>query len=126
MDLSLSVLVVDDLINMRRVLRSILRGIGFKSILEASDGEEALHILANNSIGLIISDWNMPNMSGIEFLKTIRNLDQYKKTPFLMITAEATKDNIIEALTSGVSDYVVKPFQPELVEQKLRTIMKAV
>lgn len=123
MDFSLNVLIVDDLVNMRRLLKNILRGIGFKSIFEAGDGEEALKVLESNDVGLVISDWNMPNMSGLEFLKQLRADDKYSKTPFLMVTAEATRENIIEAISCGVSNYVVKPFQADMVEDKLKSIL---
>lgn len=123
MDVTLKVLMVDDLANMRRLLKNILRGIGFKTIYEACDGKEALDLLETHDVGLIVSDWNMPNMSGIEFLKHVRALEQHKTTPFLMVTAEATKDNIMEAIRCGVSNYVVKPFQADIVEAKLKTIL---
>jgi two-component system chemotaxis response regulator CheY len=124
MDFSLDVLVVDDLVNMRRLMRNILRGIGFKTIYEAEDGKEAIKILENHAIGLIISDWNMPNMSGLEFLRTVRSMDNYKTVPFLMVTAEATKSNIMEAIRSGVSNYVVKPVQADVLESKLKMILE--
>lgn len=124
MDFSLEVLLVDDLANMRRLMKNIVRGIGFKTIHEACDGREALKILEDQNVGLIISDWNMPNMTGIEFLKHIRTLEKFKTTPFLMVTAEATKDNILEAISAGASNYVVKPVQADVVEAKLKQIFR--
>ncbi|WP_459922740.1 response regulator [Desulfatiferula olefinivorans] len=124
MDLTLNVLIVDDLVNMRRVMKNILRGIGFRTIYEAGDGKEALKMLDTHEVGLIVSDWNMPNMSGIEFLKAVRACENHAKTPFLMVTAEATRDNIMEAIRCGVSNYVVKPFQADVVEDKLKSILE--
>lgn len=124
MDVSLKVLIVDDLVNMRRVMKNILRSFGFRTIYEASDGKEALTMLETHEVGLIISDWNMPNMSGIEFLKAVRAQGSHTATPFLMVTAEATRDNIMEAIRCGVSNYVVKPFQADIVEAKLKSILE--
>lgn len=123
MNVSLEVLLVDDLSNMRRLMKNIIKNLGFKTIYEAGDGKEGLVVLNEHDIGLIISDWNMPNMTGIEFLKRVRNLEKHKNTPFLMVTAEATRENIIEAIGAGASNYVVKPVQADIVEAKLRSIL---
>ncbi|MFA6011273.1 MAG: response regulator [Desulfobacteraceae bacterium] len=123
MNVSLEVLLVDDLSNMRRLLKNIIKSLGFKTIHEASDGKEGLAVLDEQDIGLIISDWNMPNMTGIEFLKRIRSSEKHKNTPFLMVTAEATRENIIEAIGAGASNYVVKPVQADVLEAKLRSIL---
>lgn len=123
MDVSLEVLLVDDLSNMRRLMKNIIKNLGFKTIHEAGDGKEGLAVLDARNIGLIISDWNMPNMSGIEFLKRVRSSEKYKSTPFLMVTAEATRENIIDAIGAGASNYVVKPVQADIVEAKLRSIL---
>lgn len=123
MDVSLEVLLVDDLSNMRRLMKNIIKNLGFKTIHEAGDGKEGLAVLDARNIGLIISDWNMPNMSGIEFLKRVRSSEKYKNTPFLMVTAEATRENIIDAIGAGASNYVVKPVQADIVEAKLRSIL---
>lgn len=125
MNFSLEVLVVDDLTNMRRLIKNMLRTMGFKTIHEADDGKDALGVLASQNIGLIISDWNMPNMTGIEFLRHVRGMEKYRSTPFLMVTAEATRDNIIEAISAGVSNYVVKPVQADTFEAKLKLILGA-
>ncbi len=124
MDTSIKVLIVDDFATMRRILKNILKQLGFKNLVEADDGTTAWGILENQSIGLIISDWNMSKMSGIELLKKVRASDTYKKTPFLMVTAEAQKQNIIEAVQAGVSNYVVKPFTAEAIFEKLDKILK--
>lgn len=124
MDTSIKVLIVDDFATMRRILKNILKQIGFKNILEADDGTTALEVLDRQSVDLIISDWNMPKMTGLELLKSVRASDQYKKTPFLMVTAEAQKQNVIEAVQAGVSNYVVKPFTAEAISEKLTKILK--
>ena|SRR6056297_1609433 len=122
MDFSMKVLVVDDFATMRRIMKNILKQIGFTNILEADDGTTALEELHNNSINLIISDWNMPKMTGLELLKTVRNTEELKDIPFLMVTAEAQKQNVIDAVQAGVSNYVVKPFTAEAISEKLNKI----
>ncbi|ACN16794.1 CheY [Desulforapulum autotrophicum HRM2] len=124
MDTSIKILIVDDFATMRRILKNILKQIGFKNILEADDGTTALEVLDRQSVDLIISDWNMPKMTGLELLKSVRASDRYKKTPFLMVTAEAQKQNVIEAVQAGVSNYVVKPFTAEAISEKLTKILK--
>ncbi len=124
MDTSIKVLIVDDFATMRRILKNILKQIGFKNILEADDGTTALDVLDKQLVDLIISDWNMPKMTGLELLKSVRASDRYKKTPFLMVTAEAQKQNVIEAVQAGVSNYVVKPFTAEAISEKLAKILK--
>ena len=124
MDTSIKVLIVDDFATMRRILKNILKQIGFKNILEADDGTTALEVLDRQSVDLIISDWNMPKMTGLELLKSVRASDRYKEIPFLMVTAEAQKQNVIEAVQAGVSNYVVKPFTAEAISEKLTKILK--
>ncbi|MCM2284517.1 MAG: chemotaxis response regulator CheY [Desulfobacula sp.] len=124
MDTSIKVLIVDDFATMRRILKNILKQIGFKNLVEADDGTSAWEILQGQTIDLIISDWNMPKMTGLELLKKVRASDQYKRTPFLMVTAEAQKQNVIEAVQAGVSNYVVKPFTAEAISDKLEKILK--
>ncbi len=122
MDKNMKVLCVDDFATMRRILKNILKQLGFKNILEADDGLTALEVMKSEEIDLIISDWNMPKMNGLDLLKTARGMEQYKKVPFLMVTAEAQKQNVIEAVSAGVSNYVVKPFTAEAIEEKLEKI----
>jgi two-component system chemotaxis response regulator CheY len=122
MDLNMKVMIVDDFATMRRILRNILKQIGFKNIIEADDGKHALKELKKEKVDLIMCDWNMPEMPGIELLKNIRSDDELKEIPFVMVTAEAQKDNIIEAVKSGVSNYVVKPFTAETITEKLSKI----
>ena len=124
MDTSIKVLIVDDFATMRRILKNILKQLGFKNLLEADDGTTAYDILENQDVDLIISDWNMPKMTGLELLKKVRASDQYSKTAFLMVTAEAQKQNVIEAVQAGVSNYVVKPFTAEAISEKLEKILK--
>ncbi|MBF0204283.1 MAG: response regulator [Desulfamplus sp.] len=124
MNTSIKVLIVDDFATMRRILKNILKQIGFKNLLEADDGTTALDVLEKNDIDLVISDWNMPKMTGLELLKSVRASKRYAKVPFLMVTAEAQKQNVIEAVQAGVSNYVVKPFTAEAISEKLKKILK--
>jgi two-component system chemotaxis response regulator CheY len=124
MDTSIKILIVDDFATMRRILKNILKQLGFKNIVEADDGTTAWDVLEGQKIDLIISDWNMPKMTGLEFLKKVRETDAYKGKPFLMVTAEAQKQNVIEAVQAGVSNYVVKPFTAEAISEKLEKILK--
>ena len=122
MDLKMKVLIVDDFATMRRILRNILKQIGFTDIAEADDGNTALKELKKGKYDLILCDWNMPEMPGIDLLKTLKADDQLKDIPFIMVTAEAQKDNIIEAVKTGVSSYIVKPFTAETVSEKLKKV----
>ncbi|MFO7885849.1 MAG: response regulator [Desulfobacteraceae bacterium] len=124
MDTSIKVLIVDDFATMRRILKNILKQIGFKNLLEADDGTTALEVLEKQSVDLVISDWNMPKMTGLELLKILRGDKRYARIPFLMVTAEAQKQNVIEAVQAGVSNYVVKPFTAEAISEKLEKILK--
>ncbi len=118
-----TVLVVDDFPTMRRIVKTLLKQLGFKTFLEAEDGEQGYKVLKENpDIGFVVSDWNMPKMTGLEFLKTLRATDKYKDIPFLMVTAEAEKENIIAAVKSGVSNYIVKPFTAVTLKEKLDKI----
>jgi two-component system chemotaxis response regulator CheY len=122
MDLSMKVLVVDDFATMRRILKNILKQIGFSNIAEADNGKTALAELKKEQFDLILCDWNMPEMSGLELLQKIRSDDELKDTPFVMVTAEAQKDNILEAVKAGVNNYVVKPFTAETIGEKLKKV----
>ena len=123
MDLSINVLIVDDFATMRRILKNILKQIGFTNFIEADDGTTALEVLKKQAVGLIISDWNMPKMTGLELLKEIRASDDLKGIPFLMVTAEAQKKKVIDAVQAGVSNYIVKPFTAEQVSERLEKII---
>ncbi|MFC1821104.1 chemotaxis response regulator CheY [Thermodesulfobacteriota bacterium] len=122
MDKSIKVLVVDDFATMRRIVKGVLKKIGYKSIIEAEDGSQALQELQKESIGLIVSDWNMPNMTGLELLKAVRGDDKLKATPFIMVTAEGQKEHVLEAVKAGVNNYIVKPFTPETFSEKLEKV----
>jgi len=122
MDLNMKVLIVDDFSTMRKIVRNIIKQIGFKNIIEADDGKSAVKELKKGKVDLILCDWNMPEMSGIDLLKTVRSDDELKDIPFVMITAEAQKDNILEAVKEGVSNYIVKPFTAETINEKLTKI----
>ena len=122
MDLNMKVLVVDDFATMRRILKNILKQIGFSNIAEADDGKTALAELKKERFDLVLCDWNMPEMSGIELLQNIRSDDELKDIPFVMVTAEAQKDNILEAVKAGVNNYVVKPFTAETIGEKLKKV----
>jgi two-component system chemotaxis response regulator CheY len=123
-DSKMRILVVDDFPTMRRIVRNILKQIGYENVVEAEDGTVALSILKTEKVDLIISDWNMPQMSGIELLKAVRTTEGLKEIPFLMVTAEGQKENILEAVKNKVSNYIVKPFTPETLLQKLQKIFE--
>lgn len=125
-DKNLRFLVVDDFSTMRRIVRNLLKELGFTNVDEAEDGQVALHKLKTQHFDFIVSDWNMPNMTGIELLKAIRADQQLKPLPFLMITAEAKRENIIEAAMAGASGYIVKPFTAATLEEKLNKIFQAI
>ncbi|HEC67850.1 MAG TPA: response regulator [Candidatus Desulfofervidus auxilii] len=116
------ILVVDDFASMRKIIKGLLKQIGFQNIEEADDGSTALEKLKIREFDLIICDWNMPKVPGIEVLKAVRNDPRLKDLPFLMVTAEAKKDYIIEAVKAGVTQYIVKPFTAETLRKKLEKI----
>lgn len=124
MDLGMTVLVVDDFATMRRIVKGVLKELGFKNIIEAENGKAALSELKKEDVGLVISDWNMPEMTGLELLKAVRAQDQFKTLPFIMVTAEGQKDNVLEAVKAGVTNYIVKPFTPDTLKQKLEAVFK--
>lgn len=122
---NMRILIVDDFPTMRRIVKTLMRQNGFENFIEADDGAKAYEILKQDpTIEFIVSDWNMPNMTGIEFLKTVRADSKFKHLPFLMVTAEAEKENIIEAVKSGVSNYVVKPFTAQTLGEKMAKILE--
>ena len=121
-DTKMKVLVVDDFSTMRRIVKNILRQLGFENIVEADDGETAVRRLESERIDFVVSDWNMPKMSGLELLKWVRSHDEFKDMPFLMVTAEAQKENVLEAVKAKVSNYIVKPFTAETLAEKIDKI----
>jgi two-component system, chemotaxis family, chemotaxis protein CheY len=124
-DLKMNILVVDDFSTMRRIIKNILRQLGYVNIFEADDGTTALDVLKSEKIQFVISDWNMPRMSGIELLKTVRTSDGWKDLPFLMVTAEGQKEHVIEAVKNRVNNYIVKPFTAETLTEKINKIFEA-
>ena len=122
MDKNMKILVVDDFSTMRRIVKNILRQLGFNNIIEADDGTAAVSVLEREKVDLIISDWNMPQMTGIELLRHVRSTEEIKDMPFLMVTAEAQQENIIEAVKAKVSNYIVKPFTADTLQEKLDKI----
>tara|TARA_B100001964_G_C13793215_1_gene405422 strand:- start:116 stop:541 length:426 start_codon:yes stop_codon:yes gene_type:complete len=123
-DLDMKILVVDDFATMRKIVTNLLRQLGFKNIQDADDGTTALAKLKEEKFDFVISDWNMPKMSGLELLKTVKGDADLKDTPFMMVTAEALKENIIAAIQAGANDYIVKPFNAATLEEKIKKIFK--
>ncbi len=120
----MKILVVDDFPTMRRIIKNLLKQLGYENIEEAEDGIQAYSKLKSNGFEFIVSDWNIPNMDGFELLKKVRSDPQLKDIPFLMVTAEAEKDKVIEAIKAGVSNYIVKPFTAEVLREKMDRIME--
>ena len=120
MNMTMKILIVDDFATMRKILKNVLTQIGFKNIMEAEDGEAALKALKKDKYDLVLCDWSMPEMPGIELLGKIRSDNDLKEVPFIMVTAETNKDKILEAVKAGVSNYIVKPFTTETVDEKLK------
>ena len=123
-DKNMSMLVVDDFPTMRRIVRSLLKELGFSNVEEAEDGQDALNKLRSGNFEFVVSDWNMPNLDGLEMLKQIRADEKLKHLPVLMVTAEAKKENIIAAAQAGANGYVVKPFTAAILEEKLNKIFE--
>ena len=122
LDFKIKVLVVDDFSTMRRIVKNILKQIGFSDIEEAEDGNSALARLRQGGYGLVVSDWNMPNMTGLDLLKAIRADNVLSNMPVLMVTAEAKKENVLDAIKAGVNNYVVKPFTADVLKEKIEKI----
>ena len=121
---NLKILVVDDFPTMRRIIRNLLKDLGYENVDEAEDGAMGLEKLRNGNFDFVVSDWNMPNLDGLEMLKQIRADANLAKLPVLMVTAEAKKENIIAAAQAGASGYVVKPFTAATLEEKLNKIFE--
>ena len=121
---SIKILVVDDFPTMRRIVRNLLKELGFENVDEAEDGQVALDKLRGGSFEFVVSDWNMPNLDGLEMLKQIRADPAMAKLPVLMVTAEAKKENIIAAAQAGANGYVVKPFTAATLDEKLSKIFE--
>jgi len=122
-DMNMNVLIVDDYKTMLRILRNLLKQLKFDNIVDATDGTMALEVLRSQNIGMVISDWNMEPMTGIQLLREVRGDDKLKHLPFIMITAESKSENVIAAKEAGVSNYIVKPFNAETLKSKLISVL---
>ncbi|MDH3701211.1 MAG: response regulator [Alphaproteobacteria bacterium] len=122
-DLEMPVLIVDDYKTMLRIIRNLLKQIGFNNVDEATDGEAALEKMREKQYGLVISDWNMEPMTGLELLQQVRADSDLEGTPFVMITAESKTDNVVAAKEAGVSNYIVKPFNAATLRNKLSVVV---
>ncbi len=122
-DRSINVLIVDDYKTMLRIVRNLLKQINFNNVEEASDGTEALQKLRAGQYGLVISDWNMEPMTGLQLLHEVRADPRLKPTPFIMVTAESKAENIVAAKAAGVSNYIVKPFNAETLQTKIEKVL---
>ncbi len=123
-DMNMNILIVDDYTTMLRIIKNLLKQLGFNNVDEATDGSMALEKVKKKSYGLIISDWNMEPMTGIDFLKEVRAANEsYKDTPFIMITAESKTENVIAAKQAGVNNYIVKPFNAETLKTKMSSVL---
>lgn len=126
MDKDMKILIVDDFSTMRRIIKNLLRDLGFTNTAEADDGVTALPMLQNGNFDFLVTDWNMPGMTGIELLKAVRADARLKDMPILMVTAEAKRDQIVEAAQAGVNGYVVKPFTAAVLKEKIEKIFERV
>ena len=124
LDLDMKILVVDDYKTMVRIIKNLLKQIGFKDIDDASNGAEALEKLKQSTYSLIISDWNMEPMTGYELLKAVREDDRTRTLPFIMVTAEAKSENVVAAKKAGVSNYIVKPFNAQTLKDKIESVFE--
>jgi len=122
-DLSMQVLVVDDYKTMIRIIRNLLKQLGFENVDEAEDGSAALAKMRSKQYGLVISDWNMEPMTGFELLKEVRAADRLKETPFIMVTAESKTENVVAAKKAGVNNYIVKPFSAATLKGKMASVL---
>ena len=118
------VLIVDDFSTMRRIIKNLLTDLGFNNTVEAEDGHSALAVLRQDAVELVITDWNMPGMTGIELLREIRADAKFRTLPVLMVTAEAKREQIIEAAQNGVNGYIIKPFTAQTLEEKLGKVFE--
>ncbi len=125
LDTSMSVLVVDDYKTMIRIIRNLLKQLGFSEVDDASDGTQALEKMKKKKYGLVISDWNMEPMTGYELLKEVRSNDVLARTPFIMVTAESKTENVIAAKKAGVNNYIVKPFNAATLKAKIDAVFEA-
>lgn len=125
-DLNMKILVVDDFSTMRRIVKNLLKQLGYVNIDEAEDGAQAYEKVKNGDYGFVVSDWNMPNMDGLDLVKSVRANPAIKDLPILMVTAEAEKDKVIAAIQAGVSNYIVKPFTGDTLKEKMDKIIEKI
>jgi two-component system chemotaxis response regulator CheY len=123
-DLNMKILVVDDFSTMRRIVKNLLKQLGFIHIEEAEDGAQAYTKLKTGGYGFVVSDWNMPNLDGLGLVKKVRQDDELKDLPILMVTAEAEKEKVVAAIQAGVNNYIVKPFTGEVLKEKMDKIFE--
>ena len=124
--MDLKFLIVDDSLTMRRIVANSLKNLGYEAFVEAGDGREALSKLASDdTINFVITDWNMPGLSGLDLIKAIRSNDKLCKLPVLMVTTRGVKEDIVEALNAKVNNYIVKPFTPQILKEKISAILAA-
>ncbi|RJG49039.1 chemotaxis response regulator CheY [Motilimonas pumila] len=126
MDTNMKILIVDDFSTMRRIIKNLLRDLGFNNTHEADDGSTALPMLKNGDYEFLVTDWNMPGMEGIELLKEVRKDENLRHLPVLMVTAEAKREQIVEAAQAGVNGYIVKPFTAATLKEKLDKIFERI
>jgi two-component system chemotaxis response regulator CheY len=126
LDKNMKILIVDDFSTMRRIIKNLLRDLGFTNTSEADDGITALPMLQSGAFDFLVTDWNMPGMSGIDLLRQVRQDERLKSLPVLMVTAEAKREQIIEAAQAGVNGYVVKPFTAQVLQEKIEKIFERV
>ena len=124
MDKNMKILIVDDFSTMRRIIKNLLRDLGFTNMVEADDGKSALPILRTGTVDFLVTDWNMPGMTGLELLKTVRSDPDLARLPVLMVTAEAKREQIITAAQAGVNGYVIKPFTAATLKEKIDKIFE--
>ena len=126
MDKNMKILIVDDFSTMRRIIKNLLRDLGFNNTSEADDGQTALPMLQSGGFDFLVTDWNMPGMTGIELLKAVRADEKLATLPVLMVTAEQKREQIVEAAQAGVNGYIVKPFTAEVLKEKIDKIFERV
>ncbi len=126
MDKNMKILIVDDFATMRGIIKNLLRDLGYNNVVEADDGNTALPILRGGGIQFLVTDWNMPRMTGLELLRAIRTDEKLAKLPVLMVTAEAKREQIVEAAQAGVNGYIVKPFTANTLREKIDKVFERI
>ena len=119
----LKILAVDDSPTMRRIIINTLKRAGYNEVVEATDGKDAIAKMKVEEVNFVITDWNMPEMDGLTFVTTLRSMEEYKSIPILMVTTRSVRDDIVDALKAGVNNYIVKPFTPDTLKQKIEQVL---